>query len=76
MHLLPFHVGEDILDFSGAGHEERVPRDILHRRLRAREQSAQDVLGVHDPDDVVKRLAGDRVAGPPCRGDAIGGLRE
>ena len=76
MHFLPLHVGEDVLDFSRAGHEERGPGDVLHGRLGTRKQATQDVLGVDDPDDVVERLAGNGVAGPPGSGDAIGGLGE
>lgn len=76
MSFLPLHVGQHVFDLPRAGNEERRAGDVLYRSLGTGEEAAQNVLGVYDADDVVERLAGDRVARAARGSDPVGGLGE
>ncbi len=59
--LQALEVGEHILDFPRARHEERLPHDGGDRRVGIDAPRREHLLHVHDAHDVVQRLAVDRI---------------
>src|SRR5207245_1543354 len=74
--LLSLHVREHVLDFPRPRNEDRGAEHGAQAAALGRAEAGEDVLRVHDAEDVVERLSVDGVARPPGDGHLLGRFLE